>query len=196
MGSTAGNGEEEGETEEATRFRWRRVVIIGVLVALVLSALVVVPIVRGIYSPRLDEFPDSVDAVVVFAGQEERVRMAVAIMELGISPVLVVSYGDRDPLVGPLCDDDHSYEVWCVRPSPSNTRGEARLFGELAEANGWSSMLAVTANYHVERARTYLERCYDGELSFAGFPWRTFSNRALRHEILGSLQARYLTRGC
>ncbi len=78
-------------------------------------------------------------------GRAERVRTALALMAAGTAPVLVVPHGRNPtwPEAAALLDRDFSFELLCPTPRPSKTRGEARLFRDLARTNvagrGWSS---------------------------------------------------------
>lgn len=113
--------------------------------------------------------PDHADAVVVFFGGEDRASSAVDLMEAGIADTLVINHGAKDGVLresySPLCGDPTlAYEVVCIIAEPSSTAGEARAFAELADARGWSTLIAYTSNYHLERARFLLERCFDGEV--------------------------------
>lgn len=176
--------------------RWQRLTVFSVGVLSMITIGVLVSVVRGVHSPRIDELPEHADVLVVFAGEDERLTLAWRLVREGIAPVLVISHGDNHPDWSQYCGVSQPFDVWCLEPSPSNTRGEAQMFGMLANEYGWQSMIAVTANYHVERARTYLRRCFDGDLTFAAVPWQRLNTRVVRHETLGGIQARFLSRGC
>ena len=167
-----------------------------VAVFLVVAAAVVVPIVRGLYDPPLGELPERADAMVVFGGEDIRTRNALRMMHREIAPVIVVSFGHQDNYARDLCGQQEPFEVMCVVPEDVSTRGEAQMFGQLAEQYGWDSIVAMTGNYHVQRARTYLDRCFDGELAFTAVDWPYYTRRIVRHETLGNIHARYLARNC
>ena len=175
---------------------WWKVLVTIAAAFLLIVAAIVVPIVRGLYSPPLGDLPVRADAVVVFGGEDIRTSLALRLMENEFAPVLVVSFGYQDTYAQDLCEQQEPFEVMCVVPADPSTRGEARMFGELADEYGWDSVVGVTGNYHVQRARTYMNRCFDGTLAFVAVEWSSFSRRLLRHETLGNIQARYLSRGC
>ena len=66
----------------------------------------------------------------------------------------------------------------------------------MAKENGWTSIVAVTGDYHAQRARLRLSRCYDGDVAFANVEWGTPRGQLVRRETLGYLQAQLLERGC
>ena len=187
------------QAERAVRSRRRRIWLVAMGVAAVATlstALLVFRGVRGVYQPPVDELPDQVDAVVVFSGEVRRTRLALQLMENGISDVLVLSLGELDPAGKLLCGQTEPFVVLCPRPEMVNTRGEARMFGEIADENGWTSIVAVTGDYHAQRARLRLSRCFDGDLAFANVDWGTPRGQLIRRETLGYLQAQLLQRGC
>ncbi len=133
-------------------------------------AAVAVWMVWSIWRPG-DELPvDSANAVVVFAGgQGERLDRALELMDAGAASVLVLNTGsDRwndeayDAQVA-MCDDPTvSFEVICVAVEQDSTMGEAQRFAQVADQRAWTSMIAVTDDYHLSRAGRWLGRCFDG----------------------------------
>ncbi len=144
------------------RIRW----IVGtVLVGVAVGALVIWPVLRP-----SEDVPAAANAVVVFAGgQGERLDRALELMDAGVASVLVLNTGsDRwnaeayDAQVA-MCDDSTvSFEVICVSPEMDSTKGEAQRFAQIADQHAWTSMIAVTDDYHLSRASRWLGRCFDG----------------------------------
>ena len=102
------------------------------------------------------------DAVVLFAGATERLDTAVALMENGSAPSLVIPNGTDIEDAEDLCEGEATFEVICPVTDEVTTAGEARAIGRIAGERGWSSLIAVTSVYHVHRATFLLGRCYDG----------------------------------
>ena len=132
---------------------------------LALGAVVVVPI--GLSYPLFvfppTDKPGRADAVVVFAGADgERQEEGLRLVRDGVAPVLVISDGglpgSRNARV--CRERPAGLRLVCLTPSPATTRGEARAFADLAEREGWSSLVLVTSTYHVRRASLLLGRCY------------------------------------
>lgn len=190
----------DGGRVPAGRRRLVRALVVTAVVLLglaVVTMLAVVSVVRGVRDPNVGPLPDRADAIVVFAGEGQRHRLGRELAADGLAPVVVVSLGSQYRELDDVCGQTEPFEVWCVDPSTTeNTRGEAQMFGRLAAENRWRSVVGVTGEYHVQRARTYLDRCFGGELSFAAVPWRGTSERVIRHETLGGIQARFLTFRC
>jgi len=106
---------------------------------------------------RASSAPDPMgDAVVVHAGQDERLRHGLRLMSAGAAPTLVIMFGDSESESRDLCGRSEPYEVICPKPAEATTRGEAIALGRLAERRDWTTVVTVTSDYHVRRA-TYLD---------------------------------------
>ena len=152
------------------RLRLRRLVL--VLVAAPLAVWVGLDIYL-FATPSLDRARQA-DAVIVLAGDRTpRLDRGLELMRAGVSQTLVISDG-LDPLwpaANRLCaHGGDGFRVHCVRPSPYSTRGEARGFARLARDHGWASVVLVTSDFHVTRARLLFRRCFDGRVQGVGAP--------------------------
>jgi uncharacterized SAM-binding protein YcdF (DUF218 family) len=140
--------------------------------------------------------PVRADAIVVFGGHEERLATGIRLAQQGLAPALVLT----DPPDGNrLCARRRGFEVVCVRPESFNTRGEARVVSKLAAVRGWKSLTLVTSSYHVTRARTLLDRCYDGRVDVVGASSDTSLSRSAEkvlHEWGGLAYAYSIGRDC
>jgi hypothetical protein len=129
------------------------------------------------------------DAVVLFAGTNDRLDTAVDLMVAERAPNLVLPNG-MDFAPG-LCSAPHTFQVYCPRTETINTEGEARAIGGIATQNGWSRLIAVTSIYHVRRATFLLGQCYDGTVT-AVTPSRDIGyegwSESLPHELAGFLE--------
>jgi hypothetical protein len=148
-----------------------------------------------------DDLGRRADAVVVLAGDESRLPVALALVEDGAAPVLVVSEdaSGEDTARTALCDDGEieGVEVVCRLATPFSTRGEARLVGELAERRGWDRIVVVTSRYHLFRAERLLRRCTDAELVLRGSSEPVVTNlQAIPFEWLKLGVAETARRGC
>lgn len=103
------------------------------------------------------------DAVVLFAGAEERLETAIGLMERGVAPNLVLPGGAESEDGEDLCESA-DFNVFCPPTDEVSTIGEARAIGRLAAEQGWSRLIAVTSTYHVQRATYLLDRCHDGPI--------------------------------
>ena len=148
--------------------------------------------------PPVPDVPQP-DAVVVLAGDGARVPRALERMEQTAASTLVFA-GQPDTAEGAaLCTDPQPFEVVCLRPSPDNTRNEARATTRLASERGWTSLLVVTTRFHVARARLHFSRCFDGAVEAVGhYPTygRPFALRLVLHEWVGLAHATLVERGC
>lgn len=115
--------------------------------------------------------PNEVDAILVL-GPASDSRRAIAeelMTKQEISSNLVLSvpeFGNRSAEKWVACNTpSETTTTTCFHADPFTTLGEARGFSELAQQNGWTSVVVITATTHVTRARLLMERCYDGEIS-------------------------------
>jgi uncharacterized SAM-binding protein YcdF (DUF218 family) len=119
-----------------------------------------------------DDLGGPADAVVVLAGDESRLPVALSLVRDGAAPVLVVSEDDpsQDPDRSALCEEGkiEGVKIICRRASPFSTRGEARIVGRLAEQSGWDRIVVVTSRYHLFRAKRLIRRCTDADLVMRG----------------------------
>lgn len=110
--------------------------------------------------PALTEFAD---AVVVLTGGSKRMDAGVALLVNGAAPVLFVSGVDhrvdpariRDliPESGDSLDQGTIYCCIVLGYGASDTLGNARETALWARATGKTSLILVTSNYHMPRAR-------------------------------------------
>ncbi|HEX7526307.1 MAG TPA: YdcF family protein [Gaiellaceae bacterium] len=130
--------------------------------------------------PRAASAPSRADAVVVLSGaRNERLDPAIALVERGVAPLLVISSPGKDPRwlkARRLCRAgalSRSVRVLCFEAHPFSTRGEARAIARLAAARHWRRVVVVSSTFHLTRARMLIRRCYSGELTMVGArsPW-------------------------
>jgi uncharacterized SAM-binding protein YcdF (DUF218 family) len=153
-----------------------------------LVTLLLVWIVGGwfvIVRPATDR-PAPVDAILVLGPPRPNGRFAEAysLIQAGYSKNLVVSvatYGERE--IRTACQSGvagvPTAKVYCFKPDPATTRGEAQKIAALASEHGWSRIMVVTATYHVSRARVIVRRCFHGtvlmEAAHSGITLREWS---------------------
>ena len=173
----------------------RLILVLGVAVALAAG------LVARLFVWPVSSRPIPSDAIVVLAGgQGERLPRAVALMQRGFAPTLVISNGGaRGWVLGnELCGDPQSFEVVC--PSSATTRGEAQVIARLARERGWSRVTVVTSKYHVRRASLLVHRCVPRRTTVrvvgAGPPSRFRSWFAVPHELGGLAEAIAAHRSC
>jgi uncharacterized SAM-binding protein YcdF (DUF218 family) len=119
-----------------------------------------------------DELSGTADAVVVLAGGESRLPVALDLVRDGVAPVLVVSEDPtgNDEQRTRLCERGHleDAELVCRVATPYSTRGEARMLAALVERRRWHRLVVVTSRYHLFRAERIIDRCTDAELVMRG----------------------------
>lgn len=113
-----------------------------------------------------------VDAVVVLAGSDKRLPVALELMGRHVARTLVVSKTSQtlDPARFRLCHGakPHGYRLICRRAEPFSTRGEAEMTAALAKRNHWRSVVVVSSRYHLFRANRLFARCTSVKLVMRG----------------------------
>jgi uncharacterized SAM-binding protein YcdF (DUF218 family) len=153
----------------------RRRVVVRLLVALAVVGAVLVALTYRVFVFPPTDPPGRADAVVVFAGGDgERQEEGARLVREGVAPVLVISDGGLPGSDNArVCRERPAgLPLRCLTPDPATTRGEARAFADLAEREGWRSLVLVTSTYHVRRASLLLDRCYAGGLRRVATPLR------------------------
>lgn len=148
--------------------------------------------------PPIDP-PARADAVVLLSGDGARLPGALRLMEQRIARTLVFVGQPDTVAVEDLCRKAQPFEVVCLRPTPDNTRNEARVTGQLAHERSWETMVVVTSKYHALRARMLFGRCFDGTVDAVGDApgyGGGFARRQIAHEWLALVHATLLARGC
>lgn len=147
----------------------RRHVAAGILVVLVafLGAWFIVGVDR-VVTPAVDD-PQTVDVVFVIGPAETRMSRAMELAEEANARLLLTTTS-VDPVTGQPYPRDYcgtkraDYRVECFIPDPYSTRGEARVLGARARAEGWQRVAVVTSTPHAARTRLLMERCTDAEV--------------------------------
>ncbi len=127
---------------------------------------------RWFVNPQVTEILEPADAIVVFPGgarEDVRFDRALELMDQGLAPVLFIAT-DRDqrPLEAAICDgSDYAFETACRLSDPRSTFGNARATAAEASAQGWDSVILVTADDHITRSHMLLGRCFDGRIQTA-----------------------------
>ncbi len=140
------------------------------------------------------------DAIVVLSGDHgERLAAALQLLEEGVAQTLVMA-GELDSMQAvEICKGNQPFAVVCLRPQPDSTDAEARETARVAGIVGWRTLLVVTTTYHVNRARTYFQRCFEGTVWVVGAtpPYGVRPTlRAVAHEWFGNLELVFVRRSC
>jgi uncharacterized SAM-binding protein YcdF (DUF218 family) len=143
-------------------------VALGLVTAWLLACLVLF-----VWPPWESAAPSHADAVVVLSGDRKRLAPALELVRRGVAPVLAISSVARShnwARALELCDAERyaSARVICFDAVPYSTQGEARAVARLAREHRWRSVVVVTSQFHVTRARMLFRRCYHGPLSVVG----------------------------
>ena len=184
----------------------RRALLLRIAVCLVGGVMLFLLIAGGLtlrwFVYPKSQVPEHADAVFVFAGgRGERLATGRALVEDGVADVLVVNRGtDFDSRAGTavkeLCDNPpESIAVECFVAEPDNTQGEAASFARLAHERGWTSVIAVSTDHHLRRAKIWVERCFDGDV-YGVIGDAPTSRKQVEHEWLGVLDALLVSRSC
>lgn len=142
------------------------------------------------------------DAVVVLAGSQKRLPVALDLMRRHAAKTLVVSEtsASDDPARFRLCHGPKpsGYQLICQHAEPFSTRGEARLAAALATRNHWLSLIVVSSRYHLYRAERLFGRCTSAKLVMRGTSADTWIRKAVAIPLEWAKLGRSVTfqRGC
>ncbi len=171
-------------------------VVAGVTLAVVVVAFCALTL-RLFVLPDVNA-PERSDAVAVLGGgssdpPDEGVKLA----REGYAPNAVFSLNPSqqcETFVKALPGID----VFCFRPDPSTTQGEAREIGRLAARHGWHRIIVVMPTTQATRARLRIGRCYPGQVVEVAVPpsglWAW--TRGMAYEWGALIKALVLQRGC
>ena len=153
--------------------------------------------------PKDDALPGhKADAVVVLAGSEVRLPVALGLMRRHVARTLVVSETSAadDPARFRLCHGPkpRGYQLICQNADPFSTRGEARMAAALVTRNHWLSIVVVSSRYHLYRARRVFARCTSAKLVMRGADGNTWRWKVISIPLEWAKLARSVTfqRGC
>lgn len=117
--------------------------------------------------PHVDQLRRA-DAILILSGpHHDRYPFGFELAEQGWAPNLVVSNpsGTASPRLTRYCAAPHPrFRVHCFVPDPPTTKGEAQELRRLSSEYGWRTVIVVTFQPHISRARFILQKCFDGEL--------------------------------
>jgi uncharacterized SAM-binding protein YcdF (DUF218 family) len=143
-----------------------------------------------------------VNAVVVLAGSNKRLPVALDLMRRRVARTLVVSETSQtdDPARFRLCrgPKPRGYRLICRRAEPFSTRGEARMTAALVTRNHWRSLVIVSSRYHLFRAKRLFARCTSAKLVMRGADGDRFLRKVMSIPFEWGKFARSVTlqRGC
>ncbi|MFC4243325.1 YdcF family protein [Gryllotalpicola reticulitermitis] len=105
--------------------------------------------------PHTDK-PARVDAIVVIGPPySDRITLAQHLVSEGYADHIYLSVPTQE-LTTDVC---RTAGITCFHELPFTTRGEARFTHKQAAALNWSSVIVITGQYHISRARYIFDRC-------------------------------------
>ncbi len=133
---------------------------------LVLAAVAIIGLPLYVF-PAVDE-PRETDVVYVIGPPTDaRMTVAESMLDAGLANALMVSVDpDEDwKRAEAACAEPRPYPVYCSKPDPFTTRGEAQWLRAMTAEHGWDSATVVTFTPHITRTRVLMKRCFDGDLA-------------------------------
>ncbi|MDV6304670.1 YdcF family protein [Rhodococcus cerastii] len=154
-------------------FRGRLLLFLAFAIPVVLVSAIGVGGYVAFTKARVDPMTTA-DAIVVLGGEHDgREAYGISLAEQGLAKTVVLSdpYGSGDSTMKKACAaSSQKFEVLCIPPVPSTTRGEAIFTQELARERGWNHVIVVTWRYHLPRARYIFDQCFDGTVTMRPTP--------------------------
>lgn len=132
------------------------------LLALTVLLAAFVALSARLFAFPAEHVPERADAVVVLAGQwERRLPVGQRLVRDGVAPVLALSEDTDSDWPRHLC---RRRNVTCFQADPYSTTGEAEALAAVTARRGWRSLVVVTSDYHLTRARLLVERCVEADV--------------------------------
>lgn len=132
---------------------------------------------RWFLHPRMDA-PGRADVIFVLGGGGDRVPYALDLARSGVADEVVFAstyFPDVDYWATRPCNSRRpggpipaGVEIRCIETEPETTRGEARTIAQMAEDEGWRSVVVVASTDQITRARRLIGRCWDGDVRLTG----------------------------
>ena len=141
----------------------------------------------------------SADVVVVLGPMDFTNRVAVAKGLVAQHPtkVLLISTFDAKKDCKGFTPPPGAAAIKCYRPNPYTTQGEARGAAAIARRMGFHSMVVVSNNDQLTRAKLRFERCWSGPLAMYSAPLSLHRRlRFLPYENGATLKALVLQPTC
>lgn len=135
--------------------------VFGVLVTVLFAVSVQVCVHPSMSAPRRAD-------VLMVLGPPDPWRIAWARDLVAAGDAGAVLLSTDDPAGLAACTERWPVEVFCFRPDPFTTRGEASYLQRAMAEHGWATALVVTATSHVARARFVIGRCVRGGVQVVG----------------------------
>jgi hypothetical protein len=142
-------------------------IVLGVVATIVGAALTITLIGLPLYIfPRTDTPTPSDVVFVIGPPYQSRLDLAEKLIDEGLAKNYMISVDTELEKKIQVClqGEYHGVPVYCARPEPFTTQGEAEWLKTLASAHHWDSAIVITQTSHISRARLRFERCFSGQL--------------------------------
>ena len=164
-----------------------------------LVAVLVCPLSLLVFPPQRPV--ERADVVFVIGPPDGwRIDWAKQVVDDGLARAMMISVPDVKGWE--LCEAG-SYggvPVFCERPDPFTTQGEARWLRDMMAQHGWGSATVITVTPHVSRTRLYFERCIPAGVNVVGRSTGLDSAgdwlRQYRYQLGAMLKAVFITVTC
>lgn len=190
-----------GVTVARRRGTRRRVFVIAVFALAVLFLAWLAFAIKIVLFPTHDAVGEA-DAIVAIGPVEEwREDYAYELAAAGVADTIVFTASNKE-LSDEHCEPRSTgADVECFYPDPFTTQGEATWVREQAAERGWDSVVVITMDAHIERARYIFDGCV-GDLDVR-FPAPPSPNRDIGHvlyqfayQTFAFAKAVFVTPGC
>ena len=129
-----------------------------------------------------------------------RVDWAKQLVNNGLARAMMISVPDVQGWDLCAVGSSGGVQVFCERPDPFTTQGEARWLRDMMAQHGWGSATVITVTPHVSRTRLYFERCIPAGVNVVGRSTGLDSAgdwlRQYRYQLGAMLKAVFITVTC
>lgn len=189
-------------TARPSRRRARRITLIALATIATLFITWLAFAIRIVVFPTQD-VAEPADAIVVIGPTTQwRQDYAKRLADDGIADTVALMTSSTDLDNAYCAPGAIAPETICFRPDPFTTQGEATWVRDQAEARGWDSIVVITMDAHIERARFIFAQCLGDDVKVA-FPGQPDNSLDLRHTLynfayqtVAWAKAIFITPGC
>lgn len=170
-----------------------RLALLGLVLVLIVAFMAAT--LRLFVFPKTDPLTKA-DAIIMFDGIGGRKYTTYWLADHNYAPAVAVSTQDLAYCERTL-PTISGVQLFCFKPDPATTRGEAEATERLATQHGWNKVIVVVGRAQETRARIRVDRCYSGDLEVAGVsPGRDNWPKTIVYEWGALLKAVAFQRSC
>lgn len=189
-------------TARPSRRRARRITLIALATIAALFIAWLAFAIRIVMFPTQDAIEPADVIIVIGPTTQWRQDYAKQLSDEGFADTVALMTSSKELDNNYCARGAMAAETICFYPDPFTTQGEATWVREQADARGWESIIVITMDAHIERARFIFAQCLGDKVNVA-FPGQPDNNLGMRHTLynfayqtIAWAKAVFVTPGC